>query len=103
MLNHADDIWGMATSSAFGVVGVDCPVLESSDSGFNEAGLIEGISVNEDLDVQFIADSKTGIDSGWCRSPIFVKLQPTGPSHDLLTKACRRTVVSFTRYPNVHG
>jgi hypothetical protein len=47
----------MATASAFGVVGMDCTVLEGLDRLFDEAGFVQGICVNETLNVVFIADA----------------------------------------------
>ena len=57
MFNDGDNIRGVAAAGAFGVVGVDGPVFEGCDGGLDEAGLVEGVGVDEALDVVFIADT----------------------------------------------
>lgn len=85
MFDHADDIRGMATPSTFGMIGVNSPVLESSNCGLDKSRLVEGIGVNEGLDVEFLANSETSIDRGWRATPILVELQSTRSGYYLFS------------------
>ena len=71
-LDHGDDVWCVATACTFGMVGMDCAAFKCGDGGFNEAGLVQGIRVDECLNVKFVADAETGIDSRGRGAPIFV-------------------------------
>lgn len=95
MLDHADDVGGMAAAGAFGVVGVDCAVLEGCDGGFDEAGFVERVRVDEALDVVLVAYGETGVDGSRCGSPVLVKFQATGAGFALFSQCDRRGVVAF--------
>jgi hypothetical protein len=91
-LDDGDDVGSVAAAGAFGVVGVDCAVLEGFDCLLDEAGFVQGVCVDEALDVVFVADAvcrqsspllsnggfvalpETGINRSWSSSPIFMEL-----------------------------
>lgn len=62
MLDDTYNVWSVAATSAFGVVGMDCAVFDSGDGGFDEAGFIECVCMDETLNVEFVADCEAGID-----------------------------------------
>lgn len=51
MLDHGDDIGCVTAAGAFCVVSVDGASVDGFDRGLDEAGLVEGICVDEHLDV----------------------------------------------------
>jgi len=57
VFDDGDDVRGVAAAGAFGVVGVDGPVFEGRDGRLDEAGFVEGVGVDEALDVVFVADA----------------------------------------------
>jgi len=75
MFDHRDDIRSVATAGAFGVVSVNSTVFESGDGGFDEAGFIERVGVDETLNVVFVADAEAGVDGGGGGAPVFVEFE----------------------------
>ena len=75
MFDDGDDVWCVAAAGAFGVVGVDCAVFEGGDGGFDEAGFVEGVGVDEALDVVLVADGEAGVDCDGCAAPVFVQFE----------------------------
>ena len=51
----------VAATGAFGVVRVNSAVFEGGDGGFHEAGLVERVGVDEDLDIVFVGDAGGGV------------------------------------------
>lgn len=103
VLNDRDDVWGVAASSTFSVVRVNRPTLERGDGRLDEARLVECISVNETLNIQFIADGKACVDSSGCTTPVLVKLETASACCDLLAEGLGSTVVALARDSNVDG
>lgn len=73
MLHHTDDVGGVASSCAFGVVRMDGPVLDSLYGRLDEARLVECVGVDQSLDVVLVADGETGIDCRRSATPVFVQ------------------------------
>ncbi len=67
----ADDVGGVTAARTFGVVGVDGAARDGADGVFDEAGLVEGIGVDGDLDVKLVGDTeaRSRWRRGWCPSP----------------------------------
>lgn len=95
VLADFDDIGCVPAASAFSVVGVNRTVLEGGDGGLDEAGFIERVCVDEALDVVFVADGETSIDSGRGGAPVFVEFETTGPGFSGLAERCGGRVVAF--------
>ena len=49
--DHFNDVGSMAAASAFCVVGVDGAILECIDGGLDKARFVEGVRVDQSLDV----------------------------------------------------
>lgn len=56
----------MIVVGVFGVVGVNGVVFEGGDGGFNEVRFVEGVCVDEVLDVEFVVDGEIGVNGGGC-------------------------------------
>src|SRR5215468_4079229 len=71
----ADNIRRMTTAGAFGVIGMDGPILESGNRIFDEPRLIERVRVDGDLYIKLVGDAQALVDSSRRRSPVLMKLQ----------------------------
>ena len=102
MLNHRYDVRSMASACSFGVIGMNCPVFESSDRCLNKAGLVERVGVDQALYILFVAYTQARINGLGCSAPIFVKFQATSSSLSLLPQSVRISVVALSCDTNVH-
>lgn len=84
VLNYTDDVWCMASSRAFGMIGVDGPALEGLDGLLYETRLVQGISMDECLDIVLVTDGQTGVDRCRRATPVFVKFQTADTGLGLL-------------------
>lgn len=57
-LDDRDDVRGVAATGTFGMVGVYNTVLEGSNGGFDEAGFVQRVRMDESLDVMLVADAE---------------------------------------------
>src|SRR5437879_4007596 len=57
-----DDVWGVATTGALGVEGVNGAALESLHRILDEAGLVQRIGMDHHLDVGTVGDRKAVVD-----------------------------------------
>src|SRR6478735_5087578 len=101
MLYHGDDIGSMATSCTLCVISMNCAVLESSDCRFDKARLIECVSVNKTLNIEFITNTETSVNSSRSAAPVLMKLETTSTSIDLIAQTLRRTIITFTSNTNI--
>ena len=62
----------MAAARAFGMVRMNRAAFDSRDRVFNEAGFIQGIGMDGDLDVVPVGDAQAAIDGSGRRAPVFV-------------------------------
>jgi hypothetical protein len=95
VLYDRDDVWCVAASSTFGVVGVDRAVLESCDSGLDEPTFVQGIGVDQYLNIVLVRYSKAVVNCGRRRAPVFVELETTDTGLDLFAERSRLRVVTF--------
>lgn len=95
MFNNADNVWSMAATSAFSVIGMDDTVLEGTNGGLNVSGLIEGIRVNKTLHVKLVTDRQARINGGGSASPVLVQLETTSACNDLFAERFWSTVVAL--------
>lgn len=65
-----DDEGTVDAPCSLGVVRVDRAALERADRVLDEAGLVERVRVDVDLDVEPVADVERGIDGGGRRAPV---------------------------------
>src|SRR5215472_15595942 len=99
---HLDDVWGMPATSPFGVKGVNGSALESRDGIFDEAAFVQRVSVDENLDIHVIGNSKAAIDRGRSCAPILVKLQAACPRFDLLDETRREARIAFAEEAEIN-
>ena len=99
----ADDVGSVAAAGAFGVIGVDGASFEGGEGGFEEAGFVEGIGVDGDLDVELIGDAEAGIDGGGGGAPVFVQFEADGAGADLFAEGFGGAAVSFAEEAEIHG
>src|SRR5688500_10569775 len=90
-----DDVRRVSTARTFRVVGVNGAPFERSDCVLHEAAFIQSVRMDRDLDVEFIRHSKTTIDGGGRRSPIFMKLQTNGACQYLLAQRLWSGAIAF--------
>jgi hypothetical protein len=70
VLYDRDNVWCMATSCAFGMVSVDRAVLESCDSGLDESTFVQGIGMNQYLNIMLVRYSEAVINCCRRRTPV---------------------------------
>lgn len=56
MLDHGDDVWGVAAACTFGVICVNGATLDGVDGGLDETRFVERVGVNETLNVELVAN-----------------------------------------------
>ena len=81
---EADDVGRVAAAGPLGVVGVDRAALEGGDRVLDEAGLVQRVGVDRDLDVELVGDVQAVVDGGGRGAPVLVQLQAAGARRDLL-------------------
>src|SRR5579872_1718188 len=81
----------MAAAGALGMEGVDSAALESSDRIFDESRLVQGVSVDHDLDIKPIRNGQCAIDRGRRGAPVLVQLHAgrAGAQHFLQSRWTR--------------
>src|SRR5215472_11248231 len=97
MLNHGDDVRGVTTSCAFGVIRVNRAVLEGFDRLLNESRFVQRICVDKTLYVVLIADAQTAVNGCRSGSPVFVQLQADRTGGALLLQWFLLAIVAFAR------
>jgi hypothetical protein len=95
VLDDGDDVWGVAATSALGVVGVYSAILERVDGGLDEAGLVERVCMDEALDVKLVTDTQTSVNGCRRSAPVLVNLETTCAGGDLLSQSIWHTVVAL--------
>lgn len=103
VFDYGDDVWGVSSAGTFGVVCVNGPVFEGGDCLFDETGLVEGIGVDEALDVVFVADVEAAVDGCWSSTPIFVEFQTGCTSLTLFSKCSGVAIVTFAGDTEIDG
>jgi hypothetical protein len=68
----------------------------------DEAGFIQRVGVDGDLDVELVGDAEAAVDGGWSGAPILVELQADGAGEDLLAQRRGRGAVAFAEKAAVH-
>ncbi len=84
MRSNGDDVGGMATACALGVIRVDRATLDGGECRFDVAGLVQGVGVDCHLHARFVGNRQARIDCGRCGAPVLVQLEPTRATDDLL-------------------
>ena len=100
---EANDVGRVPAAGPFGVIGVNGPSGDGGDGRFGEAGLVESVGVNRDLDVEFVGDTEGGIDGGGRGAPIFVQFESAGARQDLFAQRPRIGRVAFGQQAPVNG
>lgn len=103
MLHDADDVRGVATAGALGVVRVDGAPLEGGEGALDEPRLVERVRVDQALHVQLVADGQARVDGRGRGAPVLVELEPAGPRDYLLAQGLGVAVVAFARDADVDG
>ena len=98
---HADNVRSMAAAGAFRVVRVDRPAGNGGDGVLDEAGFIERIGMDGDLDIVAVRDIHAAIDRRRRRPPVFVELQSAGARADLLLQRTRQAAVALSQKTHV--
>src|SRR5271154_1718535 len=99
----ADNVGSVAAAGAFGVIGVNGAAGDGRDGGFEEAGFVDGVGVNSDLDVVAIGGFQAGVDGGGSGAPVFVEFQAAGAGFDLLGEGRFGGRVAFAEKTKIHG
>ena len=81
-----DDVRRVSASGTLGVIGVNRAPGNRPDRVLDEAGFVQRVGMDRDLDVEFVGDRQALIDGGRCRAPVFVQLPPDGARKDLLSE-----------------
>ena len=89
----ADDVRRVAAAGALGVVGVDRPAGDRLERRLEEAGLVERVGVDRDLDAGLVGDAQAGVDRGRRRAPVLVQLEAARAGAQLLAQRPRRETV----------
>ena len=97
-----DDIRRMATTGTLGMEGVNGAPLKRCASMFDKAAFIQRIGMNHDLNIKVIGNRKAGINRGWCRAPVFMKLKPTGACLDLFDQRPRKGRIALAKETDIH-
>ena len=79
-----DDVRSVAAARALGVEGVDRPAREGAHGVLDEAGLVERVGVDENLDVGVVGGAEAAIDGGGGRPPVLVQFEAARARGDLL-------------------
>src|SRR4029077_3631521 len=99
---HFDDVRGMSSTGPFGVKGVNSPALECCYSIFDKPALVQRVCVDKNLHIHVIRDREAAIDGGGSRTPVFMKLQATGPSLDLLNETRWQACIALAEKAEIH-
>src|SRR5271157_5857875 len=92
-----DDVRRVAAAGAFRVVTMDGPPFDGADRVVDEAGLVERVGVDGDLDIHGVGNSKAVVDGGGGGAPVLVQFQPAGAGLDLiLEKFGQAAVISVS-------
>src|SRR3954468_3217271 len=102
MFHNTDNIRSMTTSSTFGVVCMNCSIINRCDCRFDEPRFVEGIGANETLDIQLITNCEAGIDSSRSRAPILVKFKTASTSSYLFAECDWRAIISFASDSDIY-
>ena len=70
-----DDIRRVAAAGSFGVEAVDRPALHRGDRVGEEAGLVQRVGVDGDLDVVLVGYREARVDDRGRGAPVFVQLE----------------------------
>jgi hypothetical protein len=65
------------------VVGVDAPSGDRGEGVADEAGLVEGVGVDGDLDAGAVGGGERGVDGGRGGTPVLVQFEADGAAADL--------------------
>lgn len=103
MFYDGDDVWCVSPSGALGVVCMDSAALECCNCLFDEPGFVEGVCVDQALNVVFLADVEAGIDCGGGGAPVFVELKADNAGFNLRAERDGGAVVAFAGDANVDG
>ena len=68
----ANDVGRMPAASAFGVIGMNGAAADGLNRIFDEAGLVDGVCVNSNLDVKLVSSAQASVDSSGRAAPVFV-------------------------------
>ncbi len=69
---HAQNIGSVTAARAFGMEGMNHPILKRTNRGFNEARFIQGVGMDRDLHIQLISHCQAVVNRTRRRAPIFV-------------------------------
>ena len=92
----------MPSARSFGMESVYDTILERFNRVFHESGLIQRVSVNHHLHVQFIRHAETAVDSCRRGAPVFMELKGASSGMNLLFKRRGETAVAFPRESQIH-
>src|ERR1700745_4531839 len=94
---YFDDIRGVPSTGAFGVISVDRAILKCRDGIFDETRFVQGIGMERDLSVRFFGHGETNTDRGRSCPPVLMKLEPDSARLNLLAEWLRATGIAFTQ------
>ena len=95
LAREADHVGGVAAAGALDVEDVQAPVLGvlrpavllgRGEGVVHEAGLVQGVGVQGDLDPGLLAHVQRRVDHGRRRAPVLVDLEAQGPGRDLVVQ-----------------
>ena len=80
----------MAASGALGVIGVNRAAGDRPDRVLDEAGFVQRIGMDGDLDIEFFRYIEAGRNRRRRRAPVLVQLQPDRSGFHLLAESIRQ-------------
>ena len=98
-----DYVRGVTSTRALAVVGVDRPTLHGGKRVLAAPALIEGVSVDRDLDVLLISEGKTVVNGGGGSSPVLVQFQAAGSGQSNVVQALPLGRVTLPSKSKVEG
>ena len=102
LTGHLDDVGGMSTTGALGVIGVDGALGHRGQRVLDEAGLVQGIGVDCDLDIEVFRHGQAVVDRRRCGAPVLVQLEPDSAGRDLLRQRPGPRGVALAEESQVH-
>ena len=82
--------------------GVDGAALEGLDRILDEAGFVQRVGMDHDLNVVIVGDRQAIVDGRGRRAPVLVQLQRAGAGLHLLDEALRQRRVALAGKSEIH-
>ena len=99
----ADDVGRVAAAGTLGVIHVDGAATDRLHRAFVEAGLVDGVGVELDLEVVLVGDLQAGVDGGGHGAEILVDLHADDAAGELLDDGLGLVRAAAREEAEIHG